>query len=243
MHSLGVYTDQCLASIRFAHFSHRKKNSARRQSGLFFFILLFSENQIHSGTAYYLPSLFPLFYYHYCRIYLGFQSLSTGRLAFFGFCMKDRSLPGVKGGVCITIAVTGKVVYGMVGLDHALSMLFDGLYKVSLLRSMIGKGYRMKRQGVHCLDCKGSFGVFFFFLIGKDFLGTNFLGGASNNNKIRQIRYLFYTTLIIQYKSGDMPRSTSKNASFRLVNCNSKNIVVNSQGKIKDHSCRSYFCV
>jgi hypothetical protein len=93
------------------------------------------------------PSLFPLSYYHYCRIYLGFQSLSTERPAFFGFCMKDRSLPGVKGGVCITIAVTGKggVWDGLGWITHYQCCLTAST-KYYFYVPWIGKGYRMKRQ-------------------------------------------------------------------------------------------------
>lgn len=77
------------------------------------------------------PIIIPFVLFSLLSDLLGLQRLSSEKTGVLRVLHERQEPPGVKGGVCITIAVTGKVVYGMVGLDHALSMLFDGLYKVS----------------------------------------------------------------------------------------------------------------
>lgn len=80
MHSLGVYTDQCLASIHFAHFSLGKKNSARRRSGFFFFLFtsaFLGEPDYTMGTVRLPPIIIPFVLLSLLSDLLGLQRLSS----------------------------------------------------------------------------------------------------------------------------------------------------------------------
>jgi hypothetical protein len=86
MHSLGVHTDQRLASLQLCtFFSHGKRRLCKALIGCFSLRLLFlSENQIHNGTA------LTAHHYSLCSIikiteFTWVSSLPTGKPAFLGF--------------------------------------------------------------------------------------------------------------------------------------------------------------
>lgn len=161
------------------------------------------------------PSLFPLSYYRYYRIYLGLK-FSNGKTGVFGFCMKDRSLPGDKGGVCITITVTGWVVSGIGWIGLGWITHYQRFLTASTKLLLLCSGWnRMGWNGNRNMEYTASYlgrGVFNW----EWFFGYKFSGGAYKNNKTRQTRYLPFITLSYLKQLFNTNRATCRDMPQRM---------------------------